>query len=44
MPDGRRRDAIRYGILGLEWPVVRSGPLKDVTLTRTGSQLVGVGP
>ena len=43
MPDGRRRDAIYYSILRLEWPIVRSGLLKDVKLTRPASKLVGAG-
>jgi RimJ/RimL family protein N-acetyltransferase len=43
MPDGRRRDAIYYSILRLEWPIVRSGLLKDVKLTRAASELVGKG-
>lgn len=41
MPDGRRRDAIYFSILRQEWPIVRSGLLKDVKLTRAASELVG---
>ena len=43
MPDGRRRDAIYYSILRLEWPVVRSGLLKKGKLTRTASERGGAG-
>ena len=43
MPDGRRRDAIYYSILRLEWPVVRSGLLKEGKLTRTASERGGAG-
>ncbi|ARS66250.1 N-acetyltransferase [Sinorhizobium meliloti] len=43
MPDGRRRDAIYYSILRLEWPIVRSGLLKEVKLTRAASEMVGAG-
>ncbi|WP_225145698.1 MULTISPECIES: GNAT family protein [unclassified Bradyrhizobium] len=43
MPDGRRRDAIYYSILRHEWPIVRSGLLKEAKLTRAASELVGAG-
>lgn len=43
MPDGRRRDAIYYSVLRREWPIVRSGLLTDVKLTRAASELFGAG-